>query len=100
MTTAFSVSIPDLEAMAAVFQSASTDLATLPGGLASRADGPESISVSGGGEAAAKYAQALDAWRNNLTQIVSSLEILSEKVSAAAQVYSQTEAANTPTQSP
>ena len=76
MTTAFSVSIPDLEAMAAVFQSASTDLATLPGGLASRADGPESISVSGSGEAAAKYARVLDAWRNNLAQIVSSLEIV------------------------
>jgi uncharacterized protein YukE len=100
VTESFSVNIGDLQAMALVLQNTSSGLEGLPGALASRADGPDSSQVIGKSEAAQKYARLLCAWRNNLAQIVTSLDNLALNVNAAAELYAQAETANTPEQAP
>lgn len=100
MTGAFSVNVPDLEAMVQAFDAASLNVADLPGGLASRASGPESTQVIGQAASARRYVKILDAWRGNLTQITASLENLSRAMRVTAQLYADTETANTPQQAP
>lgn len=91
----YSVNTADLDAVDAVFSSASTDVAQLRAALASGAGGPEASSVIGSAQAAGEYSRAFQEWTSNLDQLASSLDTMSRKVSAAAAAYAQTETANT-----
>ena len=63
--------------------------------LASGAAAPEATPVSGSQAAASAYARVLQEWTRNLDQLASSLDTMARKTSAAASVYTQTEANNT-----
>jgi WXG100 family type VII secretion target len=91
----FQVNTSDLDGIAGVFSSASSDVAHLRSVVASQAAAPESADVIGSGGAASKYADALNQWTQALDQLSSSLDTMSRKTLAVAGAYAQTEAANT-----
>lgn len=93
----FSVNTGDLDAIAAAFGTARSDVANLRGVLTGGASEPQSASVIGSASAAGQYQAVYQEWLKNLDQLASSLGTMASKISAAARHYAQTESGNTVT---